>query len=624
MQCSTEDRMKDICQKFATKVQKSVNSLIFLYGGSQLDFNLKVSEQANSLDKERKEMKILVFTDVANGFLCPKCGERIKLNTEKIDNIISSIINIKDTLGGAKLLIENIIKNSIENSVNMQLKSVNLILNSINEDIQKTNEKLKNLLNENETNINKFKNINIIKGELYIKQEEINDKIALFNTDINDGIDVFLNNKKINMIKDNNKWIIDYHFDDYGKYSFEININNNITNLNRFFEDCSNIISLDVSYLDTSNVTNMYRMFHNCNQLKEIKGLNKFNTSKVLTMKAMFQLCSKLEYLDLSNFDTSNVTEMGGMFNGCNKLKEIKGINKFITNKVNDMSAMFQECNELKYLDLFNFNTKNVTNMSYMFNKCNKLEYLNIINFDTKNVINMSCMFNKCNKLEYLIIINFDTSNANDMRWMFNECYKLKEIEGINKFITTKSININMNQNNSNVYNNNTNNFGINNFSLNVNSNNISSNCNYNDNMNNNNMSFNNNYNNNIRINNPLLISSPISSFGQAIIISGKGPGIPPPPPPPQEVPIAPIKMLENKSSKIGVNSKEQGLSMAEQIANFKFKKKSKVKTNEAPKPKPLSPNDLLKHQIMLRFKNLKMDIEKNVESGSDEESEED
>ena len=57
MQCSTEDRMKDICQKFATKVQKSFNSLVFLYGGSQLDFNLKVREQDNSLDKERKEKK---------------------------------------------------------------------------------------------------------------------------------------------------------------------------------------------------------------------------------------------------------------------------------------------------------------------------------------------------------------------------------------------------------------------------------------------------------------------------------------------------------------------------------------------------------------------------------------
>ena len=74
MQCSTEDRMKDIWNKFATKVQKNVNSLVFLYGGSQLNFNLKVGEQANSLDKERKEMKILVLTDVANDLLCPKCG----------------------------------------------------------------------------------------------------------------------------------------------------------------------------------------------------------------------------------------------------------------------------------------------------------------------------------------------------------------------------------------------------------------------------------------------------------------------------------------------------------------------------------------------------------------------
>ena len=32
-------------------------------------------------------------------------------------------------------------------------------------------------------------------------------------------------------------------------------------------------------------------------------------------MRAMFQLCTKLEYLDLSNFNTSNVTDIEGMFN---------------------------------------------------------------------------------------------------------------------------------------------------------------------------------------------------------------------------------------------------------------------------------------------------------------------
>ena len=32
-------------------------------------------------------------------------------------------------------------------------------------------------------------------------------------------------------------------------------------------------------------------------------------------MRAMFQECNEIEYLDLSNFDTSNVTNMEGMFN---------------------------------------------------------------------------------------------------------------------------------------------------------------------------------------------------------------------------------------------------------------------------------------------------------------------
>ena len=48
---------------------------------------------------------------------------------------------------------------------------------------------------------------------------------------------------------------------------------------------------------------------------------------------------------------------MGLMFNECHKLKEIKGMNKFNTNQVTNMSGMFQSCNELEYLDLSNFNT---------------------------------------------------------------------------------------------------------------------------------------------------------------------------------------------------------------------------------------------------------------------------
>ena len=86
----------------------------------------------------------------------------------------------------------------------------------------------------------------------------------------------------------------------------------------------------------------MCQMFFDCNILKEIKGLNKFNTKKVTDISGMFFRCHELEYLDLSNFDTSNVTNMYGMFNKCHNLKEIKGINKFNTIQVTNMVQCFK------------------------------------------------------------------------------------------------------------------------------------------------------------------------------------------------------------------------------------------------------------------------------------------
>ena len=32
IQCSTDESMKDICQKYSNKIKKNINSLIFLYG----------------------------------------------------------------------------------------------------------------------------------------------------------------------------------------------------------------------------------------------------------------------------------------------------------------------------------------------------------------------------------------------------------------------------------------------------------------------------------------------------------------------------------------------------------------------------------------------------------------
>ena len=187
------------------------------------------------------------------------------------------------------------------------------------------NKQLDNIINQsnifNENFENNYENLdyeiekkNLMKGMLYIKLNEINNNIILFNSDRNYLMDVYVNDNNINLKKYNNNWIIEYNFEKEGIYNFEIIFYDEIIELANFFEDCTNIISLDLSELDTSNVTSMEKMFNGCNKLKEIKGLEKFNTNKVKYMNFMFSQCNNLENLNLSNFDTSNVLNMSQMF----------------------------------------------------------------------------------------------------------------------------------------------------------------------------------------------------------------------------------------------------------------------------------------------------------------------
>ena len=80
----------------------------------------------------------------------------------------------------------------------------------------------------------------------------------------------------------------------------------------------------------------------------------------------------------------------------------------FNTDKVENLSYMFQLCTELEYLDLSNFNTANVRNMSLMFNKCNNLKYLNLNNF-----ITIDCKTDSMLTFENKNDCNFITNNEN-------------------------------------------------------------------------------------------------------------------------------------------------------------------------------------------------------------------
>ena len=87
IQCKIEDKMKDICEKYSKKINKEMNSLLFLYGGKQVNFDIKFKEQANPFDIKNSEMKIVAYKNKNEIFICPGCGQK-KLNTEKFNDII--------------------------------------------------------------------------------------------------------------------------------------------------------------------------------------------------------------------------------------------------------------------------------------------------------------------------------------------------------------------------------------------------------------------------------------------------------------------------------------------------------------------------------------------------------
>ena len=62
--CTENQKMKEIIDKFYQKNQNfNKETIHFLYSGSEINPELTFLEQANSYDKEKKEMNILVYTE---------------------------------------------------------------------------------------------------------------------------------------------------------------------------------------------------------------------------------------------------------------------------------------------------------------------------------------------------------------------------------------------------------------------------------------------------------------------------------------------------------------------------------------------------------------------------------
>ena len=184
--------MNEICNELSTKINMNLNSLIFIYEGSQLNLDKKLNE----ITKENN-INILVFKRENGKEICSKCG-RI-LNNIILDNIILLNNNINTKLLKLKSNIEHIVNDLINKKdimlINSQLKNADILINNIlNEDINKINNELNKI--KNNDYIKKIKeNKNELKNEIICIYNKQDDEIDLLH-DYNLNLDNYYLNEK--------------------------------------------------------------------------------------------------------------------------------------------------------------------------------------------------------------------------------------------------------------------------------------------------------------------------------------------------------------------------------------------------------------------------------------------
>ena len=203
---------------------------------------------------------------------------------------------------------------------------------------------------------------------------------------------------------------------------------NRHADLSGLCQDCSSLISIDLSDCDTSSVTTMVYMFNRCSSLTSL-DLSSFNTSNVTTMESMFTDCKSLTTIvGLENFVTGQCEDLRGMFQRCEKLTSLDLSTWNVSNVVR-IGSVFAYCTALTNINVSGWNLSRVKSLSYIFQHCSSLKDLDLSSWDVSRVTQFSSIFFNCTALETLNISTWDVSSASDeygTRYMFDGCNSLK------------------------------------------------------------------------------------------------------------------------------------------------------------------------------------------------------
>ena len=108
--CITSEKMKNICERFASEIQEDINKLDFIYNGEIINKDLKYEEEVDEIDRREYSMNIIVLNknNKNEEIICPECNEDILI---KLENYRINMYKCKNNHNYGEIKFEEMIDN---------------------------------------------------------------------------------------------------------------------------------------------------------------------------------------------------------------------------------------------------------------------------------------------------------------------------------------------------------------------------------------------------------------------------------------------------------------------------------------------------------------------------------
>ena len=161
------------------------------------------------------------------------------------------------------------------------------------------------------------------------------------------------------------------------------------TSFDSMFSYCKNLVDIDVSGMDTSSLTTTNQMFFFCSKLRSI-DLSAWTVPKLVDVRQMF--CWDTELVSakfINNTSGGALIYVIDLFFGCKSLTTVD-LSKVVLNNTSpktSLLAAFQGCTSLKELDLSNLDMRNVDTQDMLY----EVPKLNVLKLGKKTRLRNDC-----------------------------------------------------------------------------------------------------------------------------------------------------------------------------------------------------------------------------------------